>query len=78
MTARASGRDVADGWFLERRLPAVLKARARSRSLWPRSAPALAANATVVVALLVVFVLTDSSEVYIDGAPTPAELLALG
>lgn len=40
-------------------------------------APALAAYATVVVALLVVHFLLGSSEIYIDGPPTPAEQAVL-
>jgi hypothetical protein len=55
----------------------VLTARARWRHLWPRSAPALAAYATVVVALLVVYFLMGTSEIYIDGPPTPAERIVL-
>jgi hypothetical protein len=77
MTARDSGRDAAESWFLDRGLPSALTARGRARHLWSRSAPALAAYATVVVALLAVFFLTGSSEIYIDGAPTPAEQLVL-
>ncbi len=38
----------------------------------------MAAYATVVLALLMVFFLTGSSEIYIDGAPTPAERVVLG
>jgi hypothetical protein len=71
-------RDAAQARFLERGLPAALTARNRSRDLLPRSAPGLAGYATIVVALLVVFVVTGSSEVYIDGAPTPAEMVVLG
>lgn len=72
-----AARDAAESWFLERGLPAALTPRARSRYLVSRSAPALAAYATVVVALAVVFVVTGSSEIYIDGAPTPAEQIVL-
>jgi hypothetical protein len=38
----------------------------------------LVAYAVLVVALLVVHLLTGTSEVYIDGAPTPAERIVLG
>jgi hypothetical protein len=71
-------RDAAESWFLARGLPAVLTPRARARHLLTRSAPALAAYATVVIALLAVYFVTGSSEVYIDGAPTPAERIVLG
>jgi hypothetical protein len=71
-------RDAAESWFLARGLPAALTPRARARHLLTRSAPALAAYATVVIALLVVYFVTGSSEVYIDGAPTPAERIVLG
>lgn len=69
--------DAAGRWFLDRGLPSALTPRARSRDLVPRSAPALAAYATVVIALLVVYLLTGTSEIYIDGAPTPAEQVVL-
>jgi hypothetical protein len=71
------GRDAAESWFLERGLPTVLTSRARARHLVARSASALAAYATVVVSLLVVFLINGSSEIYIDGTPTPAERIVL-
>ena len=77
MAASDSGRDPAESWFLARGLPAALTPRARARHLWPRSAPALAGYATVVIALLVVYLLTGTSEIYIDGAPNPAERIVL-
>ena len=70
-------RDAAESWFLARGLPAVLRVRARWHHVWPRSAPALTAYATMVSALLVVYFLIGTSEVYIDGAPTPVERIAL-
>ncbi|MET0702397.1 MAG: hypothetical protein ABWY93_22310 [Mycobacterium sp.] len=70
-------RDVAESWFLHRGLPAALNLRARSRHLVARSAPALTAYAVVVLALLVVFLLRGSSEIYIDGPPTSAEKIVL-
>src|ERR1700756_3443138 len=75
MTIDVGGRDVADRWFLARGMPAVLTSRARWRHLLPRSAPALAACAAVVTALLVAYVIIGTSEIYIDGAPTPVERL---
>jgi hypothetical protein len=76
-TVDERGRVVADRWFLARGMPAVLTSRARWRHLLPRSAPALAAYATVVTALLVAYFLIGTSEIYIDGAPTPVERLVL-
>lgn len=67
----------AERWFLERGLPAVLTVGGRCRHLLSRTAPALAAYATVIVALLAVYFLLGSSEIYIDGAPTPAEQVVL-
>jgi hypothetical protein len=77
MTVESRGRDAADRWFLERGMPAVLTSRARLRHLLPRSAPALTAYATVVSALLAVYFLIGTSEIYIDGPPTPVERLVL-
>jgi len=78
MIALSSDRDASEKWFLDRGLPAALTPRARARSSLSRSAPALAAYSIVALALLVVFLLTGSSDVYIDGAPTPAEKVVLG
>jgi hypothetical protein len=75
--ALADANNVADRWFLYRGMPAVLPPRARWRHVVPRSAPALAAYATVVTALLVVYLLIGTSEVYIDGPPTPVERVVL-
>ncbi|HYO01711.1 MAG TPA: hypothetical protein VET27_07410 [Mycobacterium sp.] len=76
-TTHDRDRDEAERWFLARGLPAALTARARWRYVWPRSAPALTAYATVVSALLVVHLLLGTSEVYIDGAPTRVERIVL-
>jgi hypothetical protein len=70
-------RDVADQWFLARGMPAVLTTRARLRDVLSRSAPALAAYAVITTALLAVYLLIGTSEVYIDGPPTPVERLVL-
>ena len=59
-------------------MPAVLTSRARWRHLLSRSAPALAAYATVVTALLVAYFLIGTSEIYSDGPPTPVERVVLG
>jgi hypothetical protein len=60
----------AERWFLDRGMPGVLTPRARCRHLVPRSAPALAAYATV-------YFLLGTSEIYIDGPPTPTERIVL-
>jgi hypothetical protein len=77
MTIDNRDRDAADRWFLGRGMPAVLTSRARWCHLLPRSAPALAAHATVVTALLVGYFLIGTSEIYIDGPPTPVERVVL-
>jgi cytochrome bd-type quinol oxidase subunit 2 len=69
--------DATEGWFLDRGLPSALTPRVRARHLLARLAPALAAYVTVVVALLAVYFLTGTSEIYIDGAPTRAEQIVL-
>ncbi|ART69739.1 hypothetical protein BTO20_15090 [Mycobacterium dioxanotrophicus] len=70
-------RDAAERWFLSRGMPAVLTPRARWSHVVPRSAPALASYATVMVALLIVYFLIGTSEIYIDGAPSPVERIVL-
>ena len=77
MRTHDGDRDAAERWFLTRGLPAALTSRARLRYLLPRSAPALTAYATVMIALLIVYFVTGTSEVYIDGAPTAAERIVL-
>ena len=77
MSITPDDRDTADRWFLGRGMPAVLTSRHGHRHLLPRSAQALAAYATVVTALLAVYFFLGTSEIYIDGAPTPAERIVL-
>ncbi|MBJ7341337.1 hypothetical protein [Mycolicibacterium sp.] len=67
----------AEAWFLARGLPAVLTPRARLRKVWSRSAPALAGLAVISVCLLIVYLLTGSTDVDVDGPPTTAEWFAL-
>lgn len=71
------GNEAAESWFLARGLPAALTSRARWRHLLSRCAPALAAYAVVVVALLLVYFLMGTSEILIDGTPTSAERIVL-
>ncbi|KQY06502.1 hypothetical protein ASD37_16525 [Mycobacterium sp. Root135] len=73
----AADRVAAESWFLQRGLPSVLTRRARWRRLWPRSAPALAAYATVLACLALVDVTDGGQVVDVDDNPTPAEVLIL-
>lgn len=56
----------AERWFLDRGLPTVLSARARTRAVWPRSSPALAAVAVLAVCELVVYAISGDQRVNID------------
>ena len=71
----ASG--AAESWFLERGLPSVLTRRARWRRLWQRSAPMLAAYATLQACTLPVYLITGGHDVEITGTPTTSELIVL-
>lgn len=70
-------RAAAETWFLERGLPAVLTQRARLRKVWSRSAPALAGFAVISVCLFVIYLLTGSTDIDVDGVPTTVEWFAL-
>ncbi len=72
------GGAATESWFLRRGLPSVLTRRARWRRIWPRSAPMLAAYATLQASALVIFSIVGSSEVHITGNPAPAEWVVLG
>ncbi len=72
-----AARRAAERWFLDRGLPSVVTTRARLRAVWPRSAPALAAYATVQVCVLMVFLLTGTTAIDIDGAPRDKEWIVL-
>ena len=72
-----AARRAAERWFLDRGLPSVVTRRARIRGFWPRSAPVLAAFATVSLCLIVVYLVTGEREVDIAGAPTTVETIAL-
>ncbi|WP_082968884.1 hypothetical protein [Mycobacterium sp. E2699] len=71
----ASG--AAESWFLERGLPSVLTRRSRWRRLWPRSAPVLAAYATLQACVLPIYLITGGHDVEITGQPTGPELVVL-
>ncbi len=74
---RASAGTAAESWFLHRGLPWVLTRRARWRRIWPRSAPALAAYATLQACVLVVYSIVGGGDIDITGNPTPAEWVVL-
>jgi|SRR5271166_3818317 len=67
----------AESWFLQRGLPSVLTTRGRWRRLWSRSAPVLAAYATVQSCGIPIILLTGSREVRIEGPPTALEWVVL-
>ncbi|HTX95118.1 MAG TPA: hypothetical protein VME67_09875 [Mycobacterium sp.] len=67
----------AESWFLERGLPSVLTRRARWRRLWPRTAPVLAAYATLQACVLALYLITGGHDVEITGTPTTSEWIVL-
>ena len=73
----ASLRRAADGWFLARGLPAVLRPGRLVRRLWSRSAPALAGFAVLMANTVVVVAATGQHAVDIDGQPTRGEWFVL-
>lgn len=77
MSTTTSDRRAAERWFLDRGLPWVLTPRARLRAVWSRSAPALTAYATFTVCSLVIFFLSGSVTIDVDGEPTPLEWVLL-
>jgi hypothetical protein len=74
---RETAGTAAESWFLERGLPSVLTRRGRWRRLWPRSAPMLAAYATLQACVLPVYLITGGHDVEITGEPTTSELIVL-
>jgi hypothetical protein len=74
---RAAAGTAAESWFLQRGLPWVLTRRARWRRIWPRSAPVLAAYATLQACVLVVYSIVGGGDIEITGNPTPAEWAVL-
>lgn len=75
--SRETAGSAAESWFLERGLPSVLTRRARWRRLWPRSAPMLAAYATLQACVLPVYLITGGHDVEITGEPTTSEWIVL-
>jgi hypothetical protein len=78
VTSPIGARRAAERWFLDHGLPSVLTPRARLRSVWPRSAPALAGFATLGLCSLPIYLLTGRTHIDIDGEPTTAERIVLG
>jgi hypothetical protein len=72
-----SQRRAADGWFLDRGLPAVLRPGALVRRLWPRSAPALATFAVFMANSALVVQITGKHTIDIEGQPTRTEWFVL-
>jgi hypothetical protein len=68
---RASARAAAESWFLARGLPSVLTRRAQWRRLWQRSAPILAAYATMQAGcVLPIYLITGGHNVEITDVPS--------
>ncbi|MDV3130288.1 hypothetical protein M1247_35665 [Mycobacterium sp. 21AC1] len=75
--SRSPDRIEAERWFLANGLPAVLRPGALVRSVWTRSAPALAAYAWVTLSSVLVVALTGKHTIDIDGTPTRTEWFVL-
>src|SRR6185437_6827400 len=73
-----SARTKAESWFLERGLPSVLTRRGRWRRLWSRSAPVLAAYATMQACGIPITLISGSSEVFLEELSTPSHWVILG
>jgi hypothetical protein len=73
----AAQRRAADGWFLSRGLPAVLRPGRLVRRPWSRSAPALAGLAVLMANTVAVVALTGQHAIDIDGHPTRGEWFVL-
>ena len=75
--SRSPDRVDAERWFLTNGLPAVLRPGALARSVWARSAPALAAFAWVTLNSVLVVALTGKHTIDIGGTPTRTERFVL-
>ena len=69
--------EAAERWFLARGLPAVLRPGALLHRVWSRSAPALAALAVFAISSIIVYGVTGTHTIDIDGRPNLAEGVAL-
>lgn len=77
MTSPIAAQRAAERWFLDRGLPSVLTRRARLRSVWSRSAPALTGFSVLDACSLAIYLLTGKQGVDIDGEPTVIEWIVL-
>lgn len=77
MTSKFADHVEAERWFLANGLPAVLRPGALVRSVWARSAPALAAYAWVTLSSVLVVAVTGKHTIAIDGSPTRTEWFVL-
>lgn len=77
MPANAEAITAADRWFLQRGLPSAVPIKARCRDVVPRSAPALAAFAVLMLLSLVVMLASGDSDVDVDADPSASQWLAL-
>lgn len=78
MPTTVAAHRAAERWFLDNGLPSVLSRRARWRGMWPRSAPALAGFAALMVIGMAIHLLVGTLDVDIETEPTTAEWLVLG
>lgn len=70
-------RRAAEHWFLRHGLPYVLRSGALLRSMWARSAPALAGFSVLAVSSALVVAMTGEHTVDIPGRPTRSEWFVL-
>jgi hypothetical protein len=75
MTTPVAAQRAQERWFLDRGLPSVLTQRARTRAIWPRSAPCLAFFATLTACSTATYQLTGRHEY--SAAPTEAQRIGL-
>jgi hypothetical protein len=68
----------AESWFLQRGLPSVLTTRGRWRRLWSRSAPVLAAFATIQSCGVPIFLIAGTHEIRLEDLPTAKEWVVVG
>lgn len=72
-----AARRAAERWFLDHGLPSVLTPRSRLRAVWPRSAPALTAVATVALGTVVVYLLLGNTDIDFVGQLTTVDYVVL-
>jgi hypothetical protein len=75
MSTPVAAQRAQERWFLDRGLPSVVTQRARTRAIWPRSAPCLAFFATLTACSTATYQLTGRHEY--SAAPTEAQRIGL-